>query len=91
MLNSNKIPRSKKFPPKTVKKKRGHFNSKIFPAKMLLKRRGGTSFGIEKYTRGRGGTLGQHRVEGKPVTFAGKNLITSGKRVISAGKNLERF
>ena len=40
---------------------------------------------------GGGWTLGQHRVEGKRVTFAGKNLITSGKRVISAGKNLERF
>ena len=37
---------------------------------------------------GGGWTLGQHRVEGKHVTFAGKNLITTGKRMTSAGKNL---
>ena len=37
---------------------------------------------------GGGWTLGQHRVEGKHVTFPGKNLITTGKRMTSAGKNL---
>ena len=40
---------------------------------------------------GGGWTLGQHRVEGKHVTFAGKNLITTGKRMTSAGKNLGRI